>query len=305
MRRHGLTIDSLVSAEVVLAGGRVVRADAEHHADLFWALRGGGGDFGAVTEFEFVGSPVGPTILGGMLIYAWDRARAALVAARALMAGAPDELTIFVALITAPPEAPFPPELWGRPVAAVGVAYCGDIAEGERVIAPLQEAVPPQLDLVGEMPYVALQTMLDATAPHGWRYYDRLHHLPAVSDAFIDVLLAGFEHAPTPHSHVMIGWLGGAVDRVPTGATAFGHRGAHALCWMIGCSGDEPLKPAADWVRTTWDATAPFADGGVYVNALDAGRPVRDAYEDAVWERLVEVKRRYDPDGAFTGNGVR
>ena len=154
------------------------------------------------------------------------------------------------------------------------------------------------------MPYVALQSMLDETAPHGWNYYDRLHYLPEVGDGFIDALIAGFERAPAPQCHVMTAWMGGAIDRVAPGATAFGHRGARALTWIIGCSGDEPVDPAADWVRGVWEDTAPFATGGVYVNALDAERPVRDAYADEVWERLVAVKRRYDPDGVFAGNGI-
>jgi FAD/FMN-containing dehydrogenase len=154
------------------------------------------------------------------------------------------------------------------------------------------------------MPYVALQSMLDKTAPHGWRFYDRMHYLEEVSDEFIDTLLAGFERAPTPQAHVMTAWMGGAIDRVPRGETAFGHRGARALTWIIGCSGDEPIGPVSDWVREVWDETAPFASGGVYVNALDEGRPVHEAYADDVWERLVAVKRRYDPDGVFGGNGI-
>jgi FAD/FMN-containing dehydrogenase len=304
MRSHGLTIDSLLAADVVLADGRLVRASAEEHADLHWALRGGGGDFGVVTRFEFQAHPVGPVILGGMLLYAYEDAREALRAARALMAGAPDELTVFVALITAPPHEPFPPELQGRRTCAVGLAWSGDVAEGEQAIAPLRAACPPVLDLVGPMPYVALQSMLDETAPHGWRFYDRQHYLPEVSDAFVDALLAGFEAAPTPQAHVMTAWMGGAIDRVPAGATAFGHRGARALTWIIGCSGDEPVGPVTDWVRRVWEDTRCFASGGVYVNALESGRSVRDAYADQVWERLVAIKERYDPEGVFAGNGI-
>jgi FAD/FMN-containing dehydrogenase len=304
MRHHGLTIDSLESAEVVLADGRIVRAASDEHADLFWALRGGGGDFGAVTSFEFRAHRVGPMVLGGMLVHPWENAREALRASRALMAGAPDELTVFVAIITAPPEPPFPAELHGRPAVAVAVAWTGDLAEGERVLAPLRATPAPALDLVAPMPFTALQAMLDQTAPHGWRFYDRMHYLHDVGDGFIDALLEGFETVPTPQTHVMVGWMGGAIDRVAPGATAFGHRGARALTWFIGCSGDEPIEPAADWVRRTWDATAPFAAPGVYVNALDADRQVREAFADEIWERLVAVKRRYDADGVFNGNGI-
>lgn len=305
MRHHGLTIDSLQAADVVLADGRLVRASDDEHPDLFWALRGGGGDFGVVTAFEFRAHRVGPTVLAGMLVYPWEQARDALRATRELMAGAPDELTAFVALITAPPEEPFPAELHGRPVVAVTIAWSGDLAEGERILAPLRSACPPVLDLVAPMPYVALQTMLDQTAPPGWQFYDRLHYLPEVSDDFIEALLAGFERAPTPHAHVMTAWMGGAIDRTAPGATAFGHRGARALTWIIGCSGDAPVGPVTDWVRRVWDDTAAFASGGVYVNALDSGRSIREAYADEVWERLVAVKRRYDPNGVFAGNGIR
>ena len=148
MRHHGLTIDSLQAAEVVLADGRIVRAAADEHPDLFWALRGGGGDFGAVTRFEFRAHRVGPMVLGGMLVYPWEQAREALRATRELMESAPDELTIFVALVTAPPEPPFPAELQGRPAVAVALAWSGDLAEGERVLAPLRATLPPALDLV-------------------------------------------------------------------------------------------------------------------------------------------------------------
>jgi hypothetical protein len=247
MRGHGLTIDSLLAAEVVLADGRTVRASEEGHADLFWALRGGGGDFGIVTEFEFRAHPVGPLVLGGMLAYPWDQAREAFRASRELIESAPDELMIFAVLITAPPAPPFPPELQGRRVAVVGIAWSGEPAEGERLLAPLRAALPPALDLVQPMPYVALQQMLDATAPHGLRYHDKLHYLAEVSDGYVDALIDAFESVPTPQSHVVTGWMGGAVARVPHGATAFGHRGAPALAWMIGCSGEEPIEPTAAW----------------------------------------------------------
>jgi len=143
MRHHGLTIDSLVAAEVVLADGEIVQASADEHADLFWALRGGGGEFGVVTRFEFRAHRVGPTVLGGMLVYPWEQARAAFQATRALMADAPDALTAFAVLITAPPQAPFPAEHQGRPVAVVAVAWSGDVDEGERALAPLRAGCPP------------------------------------------------------------------------------------------------------------------------------------------------------------------
>ena len=281
-----------------------MRATADEHPDLFWALRGGGGDFGVVTRFEFRAHRVGPMVLGGMLVYPWEHAREAFRADRELMAGAPDELTL---VRRAPHRAAARAVPAGAPGTAgrgVGVAWCGELDEGERVLAPLRASCPPALDLVGPMPYVALQSMLDATAPHGWHFYDRQHYLATSSDASSTRCVDGFESVPTPQAHVVTSWLGGAVDRVPAGETAFGHRGAKALIWIIGCSVDDPVDPVRDWVRRVWDDTAGFATGGVYVNALDVDRPVRDAYADEVWDRLVAVKRRYDPDGAFSGNGI-
>jgi len=304
MRNHGLTIDSLVAAEVVLADGRLVRASADEHADLLWALRGGGGDFGIVTSFEFRAHRVGP-VLAGMLVYPWERAREAFRASRDLIAGAPDALTLFDVLLTAPPAPPFPPELQGKPVMVVGVAWSGDVEEGERLLTPLRSQCPPALDLVAPMPYLALQSMLDETAPPGWAFYDRQHFLGEVGDDFIDALIAEYERAPDPRCHVNTGWMGGAIDRVAPGETAFGHRSARALTWIIGCSGDDPVDAAADWVRRAWEATERFAAGGVYVNALNAERSVREAFAEDVWERLVAVKRRYDPDGVFDAHGIR
>jgi FAD/FMN-containing dehydrogenase len=303
MRNHGLTIDSLRAAEVVLADGRIVRASEDEQPELFWALRGGGGDFGVVTRFEFRAHRVGPMVLAGMFVYPWARAGEAMRAARDLMQDAPDELGLFAVLLTAPPEPPFPPELQGRHVAVLSVAWSGDLDEGERVLAPLR-ASAPALDLVGPMPYVALQSMLDATAPHGWRFYDRLHYLDEVGDELLDGLVEAFETVPTPQTHIITGWMGGAIDRVAPGATAFGHRGTVAETWLIGCSGDEPIGPVADWVRRVYDDIAPYATGGTYVNALEAGRSVREAYADEIWDRLVAAKRRYDPDGVFSGNGI-
>jgi FAD/FMN-containing dehydrogenase len=304
MRKHGLTIDSLRAAEVVLADGRLVRASEDEHPDLFWALRGGGGDFGVVTRFEFQAHRVGPMVLAGMFVYPWARAGEALRAAREVMDGAPEELGMFAVLLTAPPEPPFPADLQGQPVAVLSVAWSGDLEEGERVLAPVREACPPALDLVQPMPYVALQSMLDQTAPHGWRFYDRMRYHEEVGDDLLDTLVATFETVPSPQSHIITGWMGGAVDRVAPGATAFGHRGIPAETWIIGCSGDAPIAPVADWVRRVSDDIAPYSTGGTYVNALDAGRSAREAYADEIYDRLVAVKRRYDPDAVFSGNGI-
>ena len=247
-----------------------------------------------VTRFEFQAHTVG-TVLGGMLVFEWERAREVFQMTRALMGTAPDALSACVVLVTAPEVGP---------AAVLALAWSGDLDEGERVIAPLR-AAGPLVVMIAPMPYVALQSMLDHTAPAGWRYHDKLHYLREVGDGFVDALLEGFERAPTAECHVMTAWMGGAIDRVEPGETAFGHRGARALTWLIGCSGEEELEPAAAWTRHMFDATSPFASGGVYVNALDEGRPARDAYAADVWKRLQYVKRRYDPDGVFNAHGIR
>jgi FAD/FMN-containing dehydrogenase len=305
MRHHGLTIDSLRAADVVLADGSIVRASADEHPDLFWALRGGGGDFAVVTRFEFRAHRVGPMVLAGMLVYPWARAGEAFRAGRDLMERAPEALGMFAVLLTAPPAPPFPAELQGCKVAVLGVAWSGDLEEGERVLAPLRAGCAPALDLVGPMPYVALQSMLDETAPHGEQFYDRLHYLERVGDELIDTLIAAFEGVPTPQAHVITGWMGGAIDRVAPGATAFGHRGAGAETWFIGASGREPVGPVRDWVRRVFDETAPYATGGTYVNSLDGDQPIADAYDADILATLVDVKRRYDPDAVFSANGIR
>ena len=305
MRNHGLTIDSLVGAEVVLADGRLVHASADENRDLFWALRGGGGDFGAVTSFEFRARRVGPMVLGGMLVYPWEQVREVLRATRELMPDAPEELTDLRRGAHGAPRGAVPGRAQGGPSRSSGwrgaVTWTRASACSRRCGRSARR--PP----IWWLRCPTSRSSRCSTRPlrAGWHYYDRMHYLADVSDGFIDALVAGFEAVPTPQAHIVTGWMGGAIDRVAPGETAFGHRGVRAFTWVIGCSGEEPVGPVRDWVRRVWDDTAPFAGGGVYVNALDGERSVRDAYADDIWNRLVAVKRRYDPDGAFNGNGIR
>jgi FAD/FMN-containing dehydrogenase len=303
MRRYGLTIDSLRAAEVVLATGDVVRASEDEHPDLFWALRGGGGNFGLVAEFEFEGHPLGRELLAGMLVYPLDEAREVLAFTREWMEEAPDELTSFPVLVTAPPLPPFPPELRGRPVLAVGVAYAGPVEDGRRALEPLRRFASPALDMAVPMPYLALQTMLDATAPPGLHYYNRAEWLDDLDEAAIAMLVEHFERVSSPLSQVILGRMGGAVSRIPTEATAFPHRQARNLLWIVtGWMPEEDAEPHLAWARTIHGAMKPFAAGGVYVNALgDEPHRVRAAY-GTNWERLREVKRAYDPDNVFRRN---
>jgi FAD/FMN-containing dehydrogenase len=303
MRRYGLTIESLRAAEVVLANGKVVRASDDERPDLFWALRGGGGNFGVVTEFEFEGHPLGRELLAGMLVYPLDQAQEVLAFTREWMEEAPDELTSFPVLVTAPPQPPFPPALQCRPILAVGVAYAGPVEDGRRALEPLQRFAAPALDLASPMPYLALQTMLDATVPAGLHYYNRAEWLDELDDAAITTLVEHFGRVSSPLSQVILGRMGGAVARVPAEATAFPHRQARNLLWIVtGWAPDEPAEPHLAWARAIHGAMKPFAAGGVYVNALgDEPDRVRAAY-GTNWERLREAKRAYDPDNVFRRN---
>jgi FAD/FMN-containing dehydrogenase len=300
MRKHGLTIDSMVAAHVVTADGEHVRASEEEHPDLFWALRGGGGNFGVVTRFEFRLHRVGPMICGGMLVFPLARAEEVLAANQAVMAGAPDELTTFEVLITAPPEPPFPPELQGEPVVSIGVAHLGGESAAARDLAPLR-ALGPALDAVGPLPYLALQSMIDDSVPHGRRYYVRGQWLHGLDDGAIGAVVDAHAAATSPFGQIVMCRMGGAVARVPSDATAFARRDAGHLALLVGAWEDADDERHIGWVRSLSDALEPSCSGGGYVNEL-GDRPARAGYTDAAWERLVAVKDRWDPSNVFRLN---
>jgi FAD/FMN-containing dehydrogenase len=301
MRRYGLAVDSLRSAELVTAEGDVVRASEAENPDLFWALRGGGGNFGVVTEFEFDLHPFGPEALGGLILYRLEDAPDVLRFSRDFMETAPDELTVFETFMTAPPEAPFPDELQGRPVLGLGVLYAGSVAEGEKVLRPLREFGRPALDIVASMPALAIQQMLDPTAPHGMRNYSRSHWLGELPDAAIDELVQRHAEVPSPMSLVINGRMGGAVERVPREATAFGHRDANRLLLVVSAWWEGDDDEQIDWCRGIFDAMTPHSTGGVYMNFVEdeGAHRVRAGYADDIWLRLVAAKRRWDPDNVF------
>jgi FAD/FMN-containing dehydrogenase len=303
MRRYGLTIDSLRSVEIVTADGDMLRVRENEHPDLFWALRGGGGNFGIVTEFEFEAHPLGTELVAGMLVYPLAQAREVLGFARDWMETAADELTSFPVFITAPPQPPFPPELQGTPVLAVGVAYAGAL-DKMRALEPLKRFAAPALDAAGPMPYLALQTMLDASVPHGLHNYNRAEWLDQLSDDPIKTLVEHVECISSPLSQVILARMGGAVARVAADATAFPHRQAQNLLWVISAwRPDEDAEAHMRWGHDLRDALQPYTAGGVYVNALGdepTGR-VRSAY-GSNWQRLTQIKRQYDPDNVFHNN---
>jgi FAD/FMN-containing dehydrogenase len=303
-RMHGLTADNLVGATVVTANGGVVRASAHEHPDLFWALRGGGGNFGVVTEFELALHPVGPDVLGGVLIFEWSRAGEVLAAYRDIMLAAPDELGGCAALQLAPPAPFVPRRLVGQPVLSLVVAAFGDLAGAERLVAPLR-ALAPAVDAVGPMPYIALQAMLDAGNPHGMQNYWKASFLDDLPDRAIGDLVAAAGGIPSPLTVVLLQPLGGAYGRVEEHATALSHRDArwayHALSlWPD--PADTPLNRA--WTDALTAAMEPYGRGAAHPNYVsdDAGDRVRRFYGAETYERLVQVKRRWDPQNAFALN---
>ena len=304
MRRHGLTADNLLSADVVTADGALVRAAGEH-ADLFWGLRGGGGNFGIVTSFEYRLHAVGPTVLAGVILYPAARAREVLSSYRDYIASAPDELMTIVVLRRAPPAPFLPEEVHGQPVVIIAVCCAGPVEEGERAIAPLRRFGEPLADLVRPTPYASHQALLDASVPHGLGYYWKSEYLRPLSDALIDTLVAHAWRAPTPESYSAVFHMGGAVGREDPDGSAFEDRRAtHAM--TIDGVWSEPAASGAciAWARGFWEAVRPHSTGRVYMNFLgeEGEDRVRAAYGTTKYERLRALKRKYDPTNFFRMN---
>jgi FAD/FMN-containing dehydrogenase len=301
MREHGLAIDSLRSARLVTAEGDVVTASESENPELYWGLRGGGGNFGVVTEFEFELHPFGPEVLAGLVLHPLDAAADVLRFSRDFMHDAPGALTVFETFLTVPPEAPFPAELRGRPAFGLGIAYAGSLDDAESAVRPLREFGRPALDLLGSMSYLGLQTMLDPTAPHGMRNYMKAHWLRDLPDAAIDEQVERHADVTAPMSLIINGRMGGAIERVPADATAFAHRDANRLLLAVSAWSEGEDEEHVEWCRGVFDAMSPYSTGGVYVNFLgDEGETrVKAGYDDTSWRRLVAVKDRWDPENVF------
>jgi len=293
-RKHGLTVDNLLEVDMVLADGSFVTASKDSHPDLFWAVRGGGGNFGVVTTFEYRLHPVS-TMYGGMLVYPVARAREVLRLYRDLAAKAPDELTMFAGLMSAPD---------GTPIVAVLVGYNGPASAGEAAIKPLRD-LGPVADQVSTLPYPALNSMLDEGFPHGLHVYWRSDFLKALPDEAIDTLCERFSSVTSPLSALLIEQFGGAVARVPAADSAFAQRDALFNLAVIARWTDPATAGShVDWARRSSEAMRPFASGGVYVNYLgDEGEErIRAAYGAEKYAKLVAIKKQYDPTNLFRLN---
>jgi len=295
VRKHGMTVDNLLAVDVVTADGQLLHASENENDDLFWAIRGGGGNFGIVTSFEYRVHPLG-LILGGLVAYPHAQSSQVLRGLHELVTGAPDELVAVGAMLTTPD---------GHAATAVAVCYSGDdLVAGERVIAPFRKLGTPVMDQIGPMPYTAIQSMLnDAAVPHR-RYYMRSNLLDDVNAGTVDVLEKAYQKVPSPLTSVVLVSMGGAASRVPPDATAYVHRDAAYSLTIIGGWLDAVDDAAnVSWLRETWDTLTPHLPNRVYVNELhDEGHDrVRAAY-GAVYSRLATLKQKYDPTNFFRLN---
>ncbi|MFL5908443.1 MAG: FAD-binding oxidoreductase [Solirubrobacterales bacterium] len=304
MRKHGLTIDQLISAELVTASGEVVRASDSENADLFWGLRGGGGNFGIVTELEFRLVPVGPTVLAGPIFWPMEESPRLLRFYRDWIADAPDELMTIVIHRKAPSVPFIPEEMHGMPVVSVIPCWCGDIMEGEKVIRPMREFGKPLLDLCEPKLFTEHQSMFDASYPHGRWYYMRACDVSELSDDVIDVTVEHSSRISSPLTAFPIWQMGGAVARVGEDETAFSGRVAgHTYNITSMTEGPDGFEQERDWSRAFWSALEPH-QSGVFMNFLmDEGEDrIRQAYGAEKYDRLKDLKRRYDPENLFRLN---
>jgi FAD/FMN-containing dehydrogenase len=303
-RKHGPTCDNLLSTDLVTADGERVRTSADENPDLLWGLRGGGGNFGVVTSFEYRLHPVGPQVIAGGAVHSFADAPEVFRFFADYVAGAPDELSVTASTFRASPALPVPPEMHGELVTVLAVCYAGDLAAGERALRSLRSFGRPLADLVAPMPYTALQAAHDAAYPSGQQNYWKSHYIDEITDGTIATVI---EHAPrmsSPLSSFYLQHLGGAISRADADTAAFGHRDAVFDFTILSVWRDPAEAPEhMTWTRDFFAAMQPYASG-VYVNNLgtEGADRVRAAYAPATYERLVALKETYDPHNVFRLN---
>lgn len=304
-RKHGLSVDNLLSVDLVTADGAYVRASEKDNADLFWAVRGGGGNFAVATSFEFRLHPVGPEVLSGLIVHPFAQARELLEGYRRFVASAPDEVTAWVVLRKAPPLPFLPAEVHGKEVLVFAVCAVGDMRKAEEAVAPLRALGKPIADVVGPHPFAGWQAAFDPLLTPGARNYWKSHDFKTIDDGFIQVLIDAVGRLPTPECEIFIGHLGGAINRIPVDATAYPHRDVEFVM-NLHTRWRDPAQDQAciAWTRQIFDAAAPFATGGVYVNFMpaDEAQRVRKGAYGPNYPRLAQLKAKYDPTNLFRMN---
>jgi FAD/FMN-containing dehydrogenase len=305
-RKWGFTSDNLLSVDVVTADGRFLTASATENADLFWGVRGGGGNFGIVTSFEYRMWPLGPEVMAGLVLYPMEKAADVIKFYREFTTSAPDELASLLMLRIAPPSPVLPKEVHGQPVAGIAVCYAGPVEEGERAVRPLKEFGAPIVDLVRPTPFTAHQALLDASQPPGRYYYWKSEYLPGITDPAQETLIAHTAELPSPESALLVFQLGGAVSRINGEDSAAAHRDAAYVLNIAGsCVEPQKTQSCIRWAREFWSDMRQFSTGGVYVNFMteDEGEDrIRAAYSPAKYDRLVALKNKYDPTNLFSTN---
>ncbi len=303
-RKFGLTIDNLISADVVTADAKLRRASEMEHQDLFWALRGGGGNFGIVTSFEFKLHQLGPEVLSGLIVHPFEKAAELLPQYRRIANEAPDELTIWAVMRKAPPLPFLPTEWHGKEVLIFAACYSGDMDEGKKATAALRALGKPIVDVIGPHPFTGWQMAFDPLLTPGARNYWKSHDFTDLSDAAIKVILDAVRTLPSPECEVFIAHVGGAMARVSPKATAWANRDSHFVMNAHTRWRDQAQDSICiAWARQLFRSAAPFATGSVYVNFMPDDENERvDKVYGANFGRLSEVKRRYDPDNLFRVN---
>ncbi|ASP68587.1 FAD-binding oxidoreductase [Sinorhizobium meliloti] len=303
-RKFGLTIDNLLSADVVTANGELVRASPTEHRDLFWAIRGGGGNFGVVTTFEFRLHELGPEVLSGLVIHPFAEAGSVLQQYRQALENAPDELTCWVVMRQAPPLPFLPTEWHGKEVVVLAMCYCGDLEAGEKAMAGLRAIGNPIADVVSPHPFVGWQQAFDPLLAPGARNYWKSHDFMELSDQAIGILTESIRQLPGPECEIFIAHVGGAAGRVAPEETAFPQRNSHFVMNVHGRWRDPAMDQACiDWARHLFEAAKPHAAGTAYVNFMPEDEMDRvEAAYGANYGRLVEIKRHYDPLNLFRMN---
>lgn len=305
-RKYGFTCDNLLSAEVVTAAGELLTASAAENSDLYWGIRGGGGNFGIVTSFRYQLQAIGPDVLAGPIIYSLEAAGEALRFYRDFTATTPEELGAMAVFRLAPPAPFIPVELHGKPVLAIIVCYVGDIEEGKKVLQPLRDFGQPIVDGIKTTTFAAHNASLDAGQPSGMHYYWKSEYVTNIPDDAIETLVAFAANMTSPYSRLAVFQLGGAIQRYDEQSMAVSHRAAeYVIAINTGWADSLDSEKQIAWTRDLWTAVRPFSSGGVYVNFLsadDGEDRVRAAYGAEKFERLVQLKSKYDPENLFRMN---